>query len=428
MRASKEWPASCCTDPNIWDDDLVSQFPPQYPQRQYPPMRQYPPTGQYPQAGPPAWSGGPAWSAPAGQRPWQQHQNWQQPAPHGGTWGHRPPAPPPRGNGALIAAVLVLVAAIAFGGYALSRDEEPRVATTRTTLVTRTQATTEITSREPETTTPVTSTAQTTPPRPTATTSTPPPTQAPVGVAVLPQRSWDALPGPHSNNTSWVVLQQNRLYRYDVPPMTCPAIPDGITSTQQFRSFSTNTLNCQHTGWAAVFTAMGKPLPKPKVTFISDAVQTPCGKAGDQVSFYCGTWDGSHYGIYVHTSLVEQSNSWWRLRAFETLAHEYGHHVQMMMGNMLAGAEIVEQGGMSQEERSRRLELQTSCWASRILVQTASTRFSEQDYDTFMLWSQQDQDEYHGSAASNQYWWQRGLYAKTAGDCNTYTVGSNRVS
>lgn len=293
----------------------------------------------------------------------------------------------------------------------VDRQPEP----TSVTPVTRTTYSPDPTSRPTEPSTAATTTSPT---------AAPPST---TGAPVLPGRSWDALPAPHSQDPSWLVLQRNELNGQPIPMMACPGVPDRFTTTGQFKAFATGTLACQHEGWSTTFAAVGQPLPMPSVTFVTDGVQTPCGRAGDEVSFYCGTWDGSSYGIYVQMNLLEQSNEWWRLRAFETLAHEFGHHVQMMNGTMYHSNQLVSTGELEQTEASRRLELQTSCWASRLLYQTPATRFSRADHDELVLWSQEDQDEWHGSAASNQYWWQRGLYMDRVGGCNTWTVDAARV-
>ncbi|MGD8215981.1 neutral zinc metallopeptidase [Aestuariimicrobium sp. Y1814] len=176
----------------------------------------------------------------------------------------------------------------------------------------------------------------------------------------------------------------------------------------------------------SVFQGAGTRLPRPSLYFISGPTQTPCGKISG--SYYCGYFDLSETNIYLHSDLITDTNQWWRLRAFDTIAHEYGHHVQMAGGLFRASTAISDAGTMTVAERQRRLELQASCWAARIAVATPVTQYSPRDHAIFIQWSQRDQDEYHGSAASNQYWWQRGQYMSKVGGCNTWTVGSSRVS
>lgn len=412
------------------------QWPAQQPQR----WGQAPAPQNHPQPGrPTGWPAGPAPRQPSGQfgpvGPWPAYQNWQQPAPQypGPGQGFRPPPPPPRrGNTmGLVLAVGVLGLAIVFGLFAWGRSRDTVVATTQTIAETSSQVLdlAPTPSQPPTTSEPPSTEPPTTEP---PVTTEPPTTEAPpstaIGLGVLPQRSWDQLPGPHSTNEHWVTLQQNTLYAADVPTMSCPAIPTSFDSAKAFQTFASTTLDCQYAGWVPAFAGIGVELPMPKVTFIDGAVQSPCGKSGENVSFYCGTWDGSSYGIYVHTSLIEQSNEWWRLRAFETLAHEFGHHVQMVSGIMWAAQQVTTAGGMQNAERSRRMELQTSCWAGRLLLQTPATQFNEADLQTYIDWTQRDQDEWHGSRASNEYWWQRGMYMTKVGGCNTFTVGPERVS
>lgn len=346
-----------------------------------------------------------------------------------------PPRPPRRSNSSgVVIGVLVLGLALAgtmvrlFGGE--SSDHQARQTTTmRTTQrpttqpVTTEPQTTEPTTTEPTTTEPATTQTTTTQQQSTEQQTTEPPPSEP-----LPRRSWGTLPPPHSNAQPWRILQTNSIYGYDIPMMKCPSVLAKFTSDAQYRSYINNTIQCQWRGWKTVFDKAGEDLPKPKVLFISGAVQSPCGRAGAEVSFYCGSWDGSNYTMYMHTNLAKQSNEWWRLRAFETSAHEFGHHVQMMSGVMYQSAVLADQGTIPSDEASRRRELQTSCWAMRLTYQTPVTKFSREDYDVIVEWSAQDQDSEHGSAESNTYWWQRGLYMKKVGGCNTWTVGAKYVS
>ncbi len=277
----------------------------------------------------------------------------------------------------------------------------------------------------PTTTRPTpTPTPTTTRPRPTPRPTTPKPTP----VKPLPDRKWEQLPGPHSNHPTWVTLQRNRIYSYDIPVPKCPATPAPFTSRSQFRTFATNYLNCQHNAWLPVFKRAGRSLPKPKVVFFNETstLSTRCGTVKrSRVSFYCGHPDYGSYTIFVNENLMTQSNNWWRLRAAETLSHEYGHHVQQM--SSILGTSYQLQGSMSTNEISRRIELQTSCWSMRMLYHTKSLAFTRRDHDIIYAWTARDQDAKHGSAASMRYWSMRGLYMSKISGCNTWVVGSNAV-
>lgn len=309
-------------------------------------------------------------------------------------------------------AVVALVAALGFGAFALMRPDAPTAATTPlastpgpTPVVTTPVVTTPVVTT-PVVTTPVTPTER-------------------IGLAVLPERSWDTLPEPNSTNPHWVVLQQNTLYGQGVPGTTCPPVPDGFASEELFETFMTETIECQHRGWQPVFEAIGQPLVMPKITFIRGSTQTPCGTG--ETTFYCGTWDGSHVTIYVNYSLMQETSSFRQL-GFFTATHEYAHHVQHQSKILWSGASLASEGAIDTMERSRRLELQASCWTSRIMVVTEATKFNQSDYDQYIAWTRRDLGEVHGSASSNQYWWQRGFYMDQLSGCNTWTVGADLVS
>ncbi|MGA4669322.1 neutral zinc metallopeptidase [Propionibacteriaceae bacterium Y1923] len=305
----------------------------------------------------------------------------------------------------MVLAVALLVGALGFAAFVLTRDRAPSASTT------------------PGGTTPITTPDVTTPQVTTPEVTTP--VATPTGLAVLPQRSWDTLPGPNSTEAYWVQLQQNSLYPHPVPTFTCPEVPEvEFESETHFETFMSETIACQHAGWQTAFEAIGKPLVMPKVSFIRGAVQTPCGQ-GD-TTFYCGTWDGEHTQIYVNYSTMDELAGF-RQMPFFAAAHEFAHHVQHQSGLLWNGSALAHEGGIDDMERSRRIELQASCWTSRIMV-TTDIGFNDSDYSQYIAWTERDLGEVHGSAKSNQYWWQRGFYMDQVSGCNTWTVTPDMVT
>lgn len=351
------------------------------------------------QPGPPGWRPQQQWQP---QHPWQQHQQWLQPGPVAGPG--RPAVPAPRRtNAPLLVAAAVLVVAVGFTAIVLTRPSP--------TAGTRTAVTPQVT---PEVTTPEVT--------PVITTTAPP-----TGLDVLPQRSWDSLPGANSTDEHWVVLQQNNLYGQPVPTMSCPEVPaDGtFASETEFEVFMTAAIDCQRAGWEKTFGAIGQELVKPELTFIDGRVQTACGVS--ETTFYCGVWDDSYHGIFVQHTVMQEVASF-RQMPFFTAAHEFAHHVQHMSKISWNGAMLSHLGRLDTMERSRRLELQASCWTSRIMAATPQVNFSQSDYAQYIDWTERDLGEVHGSAASNQYWWQRGFYMDQLSGCNTWTVDAGKVT
>ena len=92
---------------------------------------------------------------------------------------------------------------------------------------------------------------------------------------------------------------------------------------------------------------------KVRHTYFGSAIDTPCGRESGAYAFYCeanatiylsqAVYDGAHYG---------------RLSVSDTVIHEYGHHVQAMMGAFDAAEHLSEARAVA----VRREELQVFCW------------------------------------------------------------------
>lgn len=356
-----------------------------------------------------------------------------QPVRYGGSMppGQWPaPQPPKKSNGPAIAGIAVAtVAALFVIGSQLNNSGES--GTSKVTVTqTRTASVQPSPTRTTEEPTP-TETESEPEPSPTETEETETPTGSPTETEeptteppVPPDPGWDKLPKPHSSHPVWVKLQQNRLYKYDVAAVKCPAIPSPVPDGAAYKALVMAIMKCQYAQWSPVFAKMGREFVMPKIYIYNGTVTSPCGKVTNwTVSFYCS--NGHH--LYMHRKLISESNEWWRLRLAETASHEFFHHVQAMSGILDAAWEL-EKSGADSDETSRRIELQTACFSSRMLLMTHGWGFTREDYNLMQRWFEGGQDSRHGSAKSNKYWGTRGFYTANVAGCNTWLVHSSWVT
>jgi predicted metalloprotease len=120
------------------------------------------------------------------------------------------------------------------------------------------------------------------------------------------------------------------------------------------------TVNSIQDYWSDQFARSGRTYREAPTNFFTSGVRTACGTAGSDVGpFYCPT-DAE---VYIDLTFFEDLQQRFGARGGPfaeayVLAHEYGHHVQNLLGT---SAQL--RGGSGPESDGVRLELQADCYA-----------------------------------------------------------------
>jgi predicted metalloprotease len=188
--------------------------------------------------------------------------------------------------------------------------------------------------------------------------------------------------------------------------------------------------------WTDAFAASGRQYQKVNTILFSGATSSGCGRASAATGpFYCPTDQLVYLDLDFFTELRTRFGAQGgSLAQGYVLAHEYGHHVQDLLGSLSGGG-----GGEGAQGRSVRTELQADCFAGVWANHAASTKFLEpltaaQIADAIDAASAVGDDRIqqassgevnpdtwtHGSSDQRKHWFSTGYQSGDPAACDTF--------
>ncbi|WP_229075334.1 neutral zinc metallopeptidase [Actinoplanes sp. DH11] len=190
---------------------------------------------------------------------------------------------------------------------------------------------------------------------------------------------------------------------------------------------------------------------QPATTQIFDGqVRTACGAADSGVGpFYCPADDKVYIDLTFYQVLSQQLGAPGEFAQPYVLAHEYGHHVQDVLGTEAEMRRRQERDPSSANEESVKLELQADCYAGAWAKSAANTTDADGD-KIFVSLTDQDIQEgiqaagqigddtlqkqgggeinpeqfTHGTSAQRQEWFRAGYDSGDPAQCDTFKAGA----
>jgi hypothetical protein len=197
------------------------------------------------------------------------------------------------------------------------------------------------------------------------------------------------------------------------------------------------TVNSLRAYWSDAFAGGDRQFVEPGTVLFTDQVSTQCGAATSAVGpFYCPV----DQTIYLDLGFFDQLESQFGAEGGEfaeeyVIAHEYGHHMQNLLGFLDAGRDAGAEGG------AVRTELQADCYAGVWGGNAVDTGFLQplteeqigQALNAAMVIGddriqEQTQGQVneetwtHGSSEQRQQWFSTGLEQKSTDACDTFNA------
>ena len=197
------------------------------------------------------------------------------------------------------------------------------------------------------------------------------------------------------------------------------------------------TVNSVQAYWAEAFESDDREYQEATTVLFTDSVSTACGGATSAVGpFYCPL----DQTIYIDLGFYDQLESRFGAEGgpfaeMYVIAHEYGHHVQNLLGLLEGGRDAGAEGG------AVRVELQADCFAGVWAGNAVDTGFLEpltrdeinqaldaaaaigDDRIQERMQGQVEPHTWtHGSSEQRQEWFTTGLEAANAGACDTFNA------
>jgi len=227
---------------------------------------------------------------------------------------------------------------------------------------------------------------------------------------------------------------------------SAPACESGADADARLDCRITGTVNSLNAFWPAYLAQYKTEYPRPTTVIFSQATDTGCGGATSEVGpFYCPADTTAYFDPGFFQDLVDRFGSSGGPLAQEyVVAHEFGHHVQNILGNL----DRAQQDPQGPESGAVRVELQADCYAG-LWVRHATTQQDPKTGQPFLEpLTQQDLNDAlsaasavgddriqkaatgrvspeawtHGSSEQRQRWFYQGYKTGDINQCDTFSA------
>ena len=223
-------------------------------------------------------------------------------------------------------------------------------------------------------------------------------------------------------------------------PQTEQTQYQGTPEEQELYKFSAQILAGTEDVWTELFKRMGKRYIPPKMVIYKDAVQSGCGNATSSTGpFYCSADQTVYLDLSFFTGMKRNIGADGDFAYAYVIAHEVGHHVQYLLGDLdRIHTQMESVGEKERNQLSVRLELQADFYAG-VWAYHDNKMFGsleDGDIEEGLNAAQKIGDDYlqkkargytvpdtfnHGTSAQRSKWLKLGAHTGDLARANTFT-------
>ena len=215
----------------------------------------------------------------------------------------------------------------------------------------------------------------------------------------------------------------------------------GPRSDDAALEFSRKIVGSAEDVWTPILRARGISFSPATITVYDSETPTGCGDGQSSAGpFYCPNDNHIYLDLSFFNQLAEQFGAPGQFAQAYVIAHEYGHHIQNLIGTMdKEKAQLQGAGATGSTGASVRLELQADCYAGvwafhanqqfKILEQgdvEGGLRAASSVGDDTLQKQTQGQvvpDSFtHGSSEERVRWFKRGIAHGNLDECDTFSA------
>jgi len=198
---------------------------------------------------------------------------------------------------------------------------------------------------------------------------------------------------------------------------------------------SCNALSSLNKTWEPLFAQANIQFRRPKLVFYSQAGRSGCGAAQSAMGpFYCPTDQGIYLDTDFYRQMEQDLGANGQFARDYVIAHEYGHHIQNLLGLSDQIHSLQQQNPGKANQLSVRLELQADCYAG-VWAAKNKDRLEPGDMESGLNAAHQIGDDTlmknagqrpmedaftHGSSAQRMEWLRKGLQSGNEDECDTF--------